>query len=222
MPHPPRSSGSDHSRSHIGPYRRRKHWVWLSGVSQSGAQRSGWPLKAAVYFINPVLPSRQVICQTNEKDFSLQSQPPFVRVCMCTSCGTSCRRSRARMWSRVSMEGDKPPCRQKIWKKCETLCVKGTNAPAQTHQNNSDLPLLKNIKLVPVRPPARWAADSRTGLWSTSRHWHCRTSSGTRRRSRRPAWSAATRGSLAGWWFAPGNGPNWQRKKKRLVRKISL
>lgn len=31
-----------------------------------------------------------------------------------TSCGTSCRRSRALMWSRVSMEGERPPCRQKI------------------------------------------------------------------------------------------------------------
>ena len=33
-----------------------------------------------------------------------------------TSCGTSCTRSRALTWSSVSMAGDKPPWRQKIWK----------------------------------------------------------------------------------------------------------
>lgn len=33
-----------------------------------------------------------------------------------TSWGTSCRRSSALMWSSVSMDGERPPCRQKIWK----------------------------------------------------------------------------------------------------------
>ncbi|RNA05676.1 hypothetical protein BpHYR1_001489 [Brachionus plicatilis] len=58
MPHPFLSSGSDQSRSHIGP-----------------------------------------------------------------SCGTSCKRSKARMWSSVSMEGERPPCKQNI---CEsTRAVSG-------------------------------------------------------------------------------------------------
>jgi len=52
IPQPPRSSGSDHKRSHIGP-----------------------------------------------------------------SCGTSWSRSNARMWSSVSIDGDKPPCRQNICQK---------------------------------------------------------------------------------------------------------
>lgn len=34
-----------------------------------------------------------------------------------TSCGTSWILSNALMWSSVSMEGDKPPCKQKIWKR---------------------------------------------------------------------------------------------------------
>jgi len=32
-----------------------------------------------------------------------------------TSCGTSCMRSSALIWSNVSMDGDKPPCRQNIY-----------------------------------------------------------------------------------------------------------
>ena len=32
-----------------------------------------------------------------------------------TSCGTSCMRSSALMWSNVSMDGDKPPCKQNIY-----------------------------------------------------------------------------------------------------------
>ena len=31
-----------------------------------------------------------------------------------TSCGNSCSRSRDRMWSRVSIDGESPPCKQKI------------------------------------------------------------------------------------------------------------
>ena len=33
------------------------------------------------------------------------------------SCGTSCILSRARIWSNVSIDGDNPPCKQKIWNK---------------------------------------------------------------------------------------------------------
>ena len=40
-----------------------------------------------------------------------------------TSCGTSCSLSRARMWSRVSMLGERPPWRQKIW--LSTSAVRG-------------------------------------------------------------------------------------------------
>lgn len=50
IPHPQRSSGSDHSKSHMGP-----------------------------------------------------------------SWGTSCTRSMERTWSRVSMDGESPPCKQNIW-----------------------------------------------------------------------------------------------------------
>lgn len=30
------------------------------------------------------------------------------------SCGTSCTRSKSRAWSRVSIDGERPPCKQKI------------------------------------------------------------------------------------------------------------
>lgn len=44
-----------------------------------------------------------------------------------TSCGTSCKRSRALMWSKVSMDGDRPPWRQKIWRKNSVLVNTSTS-----------------------------------------------------------------------------------------------
>lgn len=135
------------------------------------------------------------------------------RMCVCTSCGTSCRRSRARMWSRVSMEGDKPPWRQKIWER--------NRRRTSEYKDKADWLLWRETSVIPVGQPARWAAGSRTSLWSTSRRWRCRTSSDTRHRSRRLVWSVATRGSLAGWWFAPGNEPE-PKKEETILLKLRI
>lgn len=79
----------------------------------------------------------------------------------------------------------------------------------------------REMSVPPVGQPARWAAGSRTSLWSTSRRWRCRTSSDTRHRSRRLVWSVATRGSLAGWWFAPGNEPE-PKKEENILLKLNI
>lgn len=122
----------------------------------------------------------------------------FTCACMQTSWGTSCRRSRALIWSRVSMEGDKPPWRQKIWN--------GTGEMEWLSWMDVDT-LNVRPDVPPVGRPVRWAAGSQTSLWSTSRRWRCRTSSDIHRRSHRLVWSAVTHGSPSGWWFAPENEP---------------
>ena len=53
------------------------------------------------------------------------------------SWGTSCLRSMARIWSRVWIDGDRPPCTQNIYKKGHILSVHTTtsiqNLPADLH-----------------------------------------------------------------------------------------
>lgn len=77
----------------------------------------------------------------------------------------------------------------------------------------------KGMKLVLVFisdwPCRRWwptGRGSRRSLCSTSTLWRSRTSLGTRRRSRTPAWSVWTRGCLGSAWFCLGSAPEVDRK----------
>lgn len=64
----------------------------------------------------------------------------------------------------------------------------------------------------------RWEVSNRRGLWSTSRHLRCRTSSDIHRRNRRPTWFDDSHGCLAEAWCDLYTSPSrlWGVKRIRL------
>lgn len=110
------------------------------------------------------------------------------------------------MCSSVSIEGDSPPWRQKIWKDRPYIC-KYTNAakgsPQEAHADTAASPGYLQVQ---------WGAGSQTDLWSTSKHWHFHISSGTRRRSHTLVWSVCSHDSLWELWFFHENVPKKEKK----------
>ena len=82
----------------------------------------------------------------------------------------------------------------------------------QIHPHKQEIQMIINV--IPVHQPGQSEAGSQRGLWSTSTRWHCRISSGTRHRSRRPVWSVCSRGFPAVSWCALGIGPTEDKHRR--------
>lgn len=142
------------------------------------------------------------------------------------SWGTSCFLSMVRIWSKVWMDGDKPPCTQKIYEEPrnhEELDT-GTYERDRMSQENGRTRGSRVRAKADGLPCHRWwrrETSSRRSRCSISTRWPSRTCGGTRRRSRRPGWSAGTRGSPWSTLSGLGSAPEGQRAPVRNMPLVS-
>ena len=104
------------------------------------------------------------------------------------SWGTSWMRSRALMWSRVSIEGDRPPCRQKIWPSTRAVWSRNCYLVSSVSLSRGTSFLMCFFSpSVSIKRKFLPMGNNQTGRWSISTHSSCHICADTRHRTRRPA-----------------------------------
>ena len=158
--------------------------IVAEGVSSS----SRWDTPAGSAISNSTKSISKVGSKTNLSSGSDQSKSH-----MGPSWGTSWMRSRERMWSRVSREGERPPCRQKIY----GIKLAGGDA--------CDLAIVKEMKVIEGSSPGfrqgLSVEDNQRDQWSTSTHLVNRISSSIHRRNHKPEqswWNTKIKGTYLG------------------------
>lgn len=100
------------------------------------------------------------------------------------SCGTSWTRSKFLILSRVSIDGDNPPCKQKISDSTYTKAIiLHSLMTKKTPQITIETPFIANMserncvrtKESEFYKPMRSGGNSQTDRWISSKHWHFHT-----------------------------------------------